>query len=188
MNGSKQSTQRAALLAVLQIVVFALLTLGLAVLLILELLPKGAEDIGVKSPLTASSSSLSPYGEPVKEYRTQIIGSLTNSSEQVLEVSSVQVTVSNGRVKKSVEYTEAFTLPPRYERDIMIDFKGDADYDRVTEVSAVVNGERVVIENSTNRVSLGGAAIFFGILLIPCVCLLIRACKLRYYISQEEHA
>ncbi len=187
MSRSKQ-TQKAALLAVLQIVLFAFLTLCLAALLILELLPKGTEGLSVKSPLAASSSSLSPYGEPVKVYRTQIIGSVTNSSEQVFEVSSVQVTVSNGYVEKNVEYTEAFTLPPRHDRDIVFDFEGDADYDRVIAVTAVVNGERVEIKNTAERFSVGGAAIFFGILLIPCVCLLIRACKVRYYIRQEERA
>ena len=181
-----KGNQKERIIVTLQIAVFGLLSLMLAVLTVLSLLPASNEGIEVSQPITVSSSSLSPIGAEVKDYHTQVGGTLFNPTGENIAVESVQVRVSDGKNEKTVT-VEGFTLPARNSYEIMTEFEGQIAYDRVVEVSLTCNGRADVLQNQTaSSVGISGIAVFYLLLLAGTAFLTVRAVKIRYYLHQES--
>lgn len=180
-----KSTSKDRLLTNLQIAVFGLLSLLFLVLTVTELLPEKSYGVTVRQPVTVSSSSLSPIDAEVKDYHTQIVGSLFNPTDEAITVDSVSVTVSDGKNEKTVT-VGGFPLPARTEHEITASFEGQISYARVTEVLLMSGGETDVLPNQTaSSFRIGGVVIFYLALLGIAVFLTVRAAKVRYYLYQE---
>lgn len=180
-----KNTSKDRLLTNLQIAIFGLLSLLLLVLTVMELLPEKSHGVTVRQSITVSSSSLSPIEAEVKDYHSQIGGSLFNPTDKAITVDSVSVTVSDGKNEKTVT-VEGFTLPARTEHEIIASFEGQIFYDRVTEVALVSVGETDVLPNQTaTSFRIGGVVIFYLVLLAITAFLTVRAAKVRYYLYQE---
>ena len=181
-----KNTSKDRLLTNLQIAVFGLLSLLLLVLTVMEFLPEKSHGVTVRQSITVSSSSLSPIEAEIKDYHSQIGGSLFNPTDQTIAVDSVSVTVSDGKNEKTVT-VEGFTLPARTEREITASFEGQICFDRVIETSVSCGGTSDVLPNQTaSSFRIGGIVIFYLVLLAVAVLLTVRATKVRYYLYQEE--
>ena len=165
-----------------QIVIFGLLSLALTVFLILEMIPSQKKGLQVKEELHVASFAIDATGV---RFVSSLNGIVKNTSDAPLEVASVRVTVSNGKIRREVEL-EGFVLPPRCEQDLTLDFECDVAVNTVVRVEADVNGSTVTLENRNADVIVSGALIFYAVLLIPSVLLLVRASKVRYYLYQES--
>lgn len=180
-----KKNKKDCLLVTLQLAVFGILALLLLVLTVTELIPDSSQGLEVRQPIKVSSSSLSPIGAEIKDYHSQVAGSLFNPTDETVTVDSVNVTVSDGKNEKVVT-VEGFTLPARTEREITASFEGQISFDRVTEVSVVRGAETDLLPNQTaSAFDVSGIVIFYAVLLVIAVLLTVRAAKVRYYLYQE---
>ena len=178
----RQPTKKELILQDLQILLWGLLTLVLAVLMILEMIPTisvGALEIG--EPIKVSSSLISVSE---KNYVSAISGSIFNSSDDPVRIEGVTVVVGDGKTEKTIEM-DGFLLPPRTEEELSAGWTGDIQFDRILSVTATVNGEACALSNADATGGTGGVAIFYLVLLLPVVWMLVRASKIRYYLYQE---
>ena len=178
--------QKDRIIASLQIGVFGLLSLMLAVFTGLELLPAPSEGVEVSQPITVSSSSLSPIEAEIKDYHTQVGGTMFNPTGDAVAVESVQIRVSDGTNEKNVT-VEGFTMPARTSYELLTEFEGQIAYDRVVEVKLICNGREDILPNQvTSAFGISGIAVFYLFLLAGTAFLTVRAAKIRYYLYQEN--
>ena len=177
----KTNYKKDCLLQNLKIVLWGVLALLFAVLTVLELFSYGTTDITVSDTVKVSSSLINVNEE---HYVSSISGSISNAGKDTIRIDAVTVTVSDGKESRDVKI-EGFLLPAYYERELVADWEGDVCYDRVTRVAITVDGVEDVLPNAVNTLPVSGIAILYVVLLAVAVLLLIRACKVRYYIYQE---
>lgn len=182
MQGNEKRTncKKDATLQTVKIVLFSLLALALAVLTVLELQPTALSELQIKTPFCVSSA-LIDVGQGA--YALEVNGEFVNESNETVEVDAIAVTVSNGKLTKRIEM-EGFALPPRTSQEVTETWTGIHSYDRITRVEVTVNGEVDVLANTANP-GVSGIAILYLIALAGVAILLVRACKIRYYIHQE---
>ncbi|MBR2019256.1 MAG: hypothetical protein IKA05_02550 [Clostridia bacterium] len=182
MQGNEKRTncKKDAILQTVKIVLFSLLALALAVLTVLELQPTALSELQIKTPFRVSSA-LIDVGQGA--YALELNGEFVNESNETVEVDAIAVTVSNGKLTKRIEM-EGFALPPRTSQEVTETWTGIHSYDRITRVEVTVNGEVDVLANTANP-GVSGIAILYLIALAGVAILLVRACKIRYYIHQE---
>ena len=178
---SQKNYKKECLLQDLQIVLWGVLALVLIVLTVLELLPASVSDLTVEEPFSVSSSLIDVSNQT---YVSAVTGTVANTGGEQITVDSVRITVSNGRVSKDIEI-EGFVLPPRTEQELSEGWTGNIDFDRITRILVTVDGQDDVIANVSSSIAVSGIAIFYLIVLIPIAILLVRACKVRYYIYQD---
>ena len=181
------SRMKRVIVATAQITLWGMLTLLSIALIVIDLFSAGGETLTVGSSLLVSSSSLSAEQEAAKTYLTEVTGTLTNKSDsETLTVESLQLLVSDGTHTRQVTVNdEPILLPPRVHRDFSTSFEGEIPFDRFESITAVINGESVSIQ-SGGESGLGGAVLFYAALLTVSALLLIRACRIRYYLWQQQ--
>ena len=184
--GERSKHFKATVSVTVQIALFGVLTLVALSLIVMELLATGGGGLTVGDTVRVASSSLSAYNDTAKTYHTIITGTLTNESvDETFAVEQLRVTVTDGKnVREVTVDTENIKLPPRFHRDFSAEFESDIEFDGFERVSATVNGETVEVYAGA-KASLGGALLFYAVLLIVSVLLLIRACRVRYYLWQQ---
>lgn len=181
-----KGNQKERIFATLQIAVFGLLSLILAVFTVLELIPAPSEGIEVSQPIAVSSSSLSPIEVEIKDYHTQVGGALFNPTGDAVAVESVEIKVSDGTHETSVT-VEGFTLPARTSYELFAEFEGQIAYDRVVAVKLISGGREDVLQNQVaSAFGVSGVAVFYLLLLAGTAFLTVRAAKIRYYLHQEN--
>lgn len=169
-----------------KIALFGVLTLLMAFLLLLELFSGTSEQIAVKEQIKVSSAALSSAEDAEKEYLCQISGVLFNTSDEGVRIDHVTVAVSDGETRKGL-VMEGFYLPARTEQMLAGGLESAVEYDRVTDVYVTVNGEEIRLANqSLGGDTFGWVPVLYLALLLVAVLLLIRACKIRYYLHQES--
>ena len=180
-NEKRTGCVKDAAVQTVKIVLLALLALVLAVLAALELQPTALSELQIKTPLRVSSA-LIDVGQ--NAYSWELSGAFANESNETITVETLYVTVSDGKLTKRVE-VDGFTLHPRTSREIPKTVgTGIHAYDRITRVEVTVNGETDVLANTANT-TISGIAILYLVALAAVAILLVRACKIRYYIYQE---
>ena len=168
-----------------KIALFGALALLLVLLLMIELFSGTDGALEVKEQIRISASSLSGAEEEEKEYLCQLSGVLINSSDEGIRIDHVTVAVSDGEIRKGL-VLEGFYLPARTEQAIAGSLTGATEYNRVTDVYVTVNGEEIRLTNeSLGEQSLGWVPVLYLVLLAGVALLIVRACKIRYYLHQE---
>ncbi len=180
-NQPKQNLKKDCLTQNLKILLWGLLTLLLVVLTILEMIPTDATALRVEEVFRVSSSMISVSE---KTYVSAVSGTLANPGDEAVRIDSVIVTVGNGEVTKDI-VMDGFVLMPRSSEELTSGWTGNIQYDRITRLCVVVDGEKDVLTNIGSSLPVNGIAIFYLILLFPAALLLVRSCKIRYYIYQE---
>ncbi len=169
-----------------KIALFGVLALLLVFLLMLELFSGSNGQIAVKEQIKVSAASLSSAEDAEKEYLCQLSGALINTSDEGVRIDNVTVAVSDGESRKGL-VIEGFYLPARTEQTIAGSLESTVEYDRVTDVYVTVNGQEIRLANqSLGGDTLGWVPVLYLALLVGAVLLLIRACKIRYYLHQES--
>lgn len=161
------------------------LTILLTLLLILELIPVGVSALEVEQKISVSSS---PINVTDKTYVSAISGIMSNPTNDAVRVESFRVTVSNEDGDRKLVELDGCVMPPRTSYELEQIWEGVTAYDAVIRVEAVVGGEILSISNSESEVDVGGLSIIYAALLLLSVGFLIHACKIRYYMYQEDRA
>ena len=167
------------------ILVLGLLAAILILLTVLELFSSPAATVlEIRQPITASSSSLTPYNSTVQRYRTQVSGEVINRGDETLQFDRIEAVISDGTREKTVVLAEAVQIPPRVSRELFLEFEDEWDYDRVLAVRQVTGETAELLSGDEAEKSTGGL-LLYGALLVIDALVLIHVCKQRYYLWQE---
>ena len=171
----------------LRLAVWAILALLLVVLLILELAPaeENTSELTVSERITVTSELVNVQS---KQYVTAISGAFYNPTNEPITIDSIQVSVTAPTGFRGVDF-EGFVIHPRTSQEIYTSWEGGTDFNNVSRITVMINGEKQVVLNSNATAApvVSGAMIFYLIVLVAVAWFLIRAIKLRYYLYQEAN-
>ena len=167
------------------IAIFAICTLCSAFVSILACIPTST-DVEICETIHASAAPLSAGLNP--SYEVDVSGALRNTTGKTIVVERLEIPLhtESGDVSKTI-VIEGINIPPRsteylpLTREIL-----DGDYETVGEITATFGGETVFLRNPA-EVSLTLSLVPIAITLVFAF-LLVRACKVRYYMYQEDQA
>ncbi len=162
----------------------ALLTLFFALLSVLAVLP-AETDVEIHETVHVSSSPLSADKSPV--YLISVSGVLRNTTNREITVERLTVPVDNGSFvgKQTKELMqEQIVIPAFGQISLSITGEGMVDYRYVREVTAVWDGEEHFLRNPAGTDL--SAVILPVLLTVIAVFFLVRACKVRFYMAQED--
>ena len=171
------------LLQTVLVAVFAVCTLFSAFISVLACIPVST-DVEIKETVKASASRANALEET---YRIDVVGAFKNTTEEDLTVERLEFILEADGVDGEITVAvENVTVPARNTVTVSKSDLADGRYDRVQEVIATVNGEAVSLRNPAETsptaalIPLAVTAVF--------AYLLVRACKVRYYMMQEDRA
>ncbi len=171
------------LLQTVLVAVFALCTLFSAFISVLACIPIST-DVEIAETVKASAF-LENAG--ASAYRIDVVGAFRNTTEEDLMLDRLEFILEADGVGEPVTFAvENVTVPARNTVTVSKSDLADGRYDRVQEVIATVNGEAVSLRNPAETsptaalIPLAVTAVF--------AYLLVRACKVRYYMLQEDRA
>lgn len=164
------------------VAVLAACTLFFGFIGVLACIPETAELEAVETIHASASKLMADEG-----YRIDVVGRVKNTTEKTLVVDGLEIllTDDSGETER-VLTTEKLTILPKNTVDVAVSAETDVAFDTVKQVTGLVNGETITLKN-TQDVSLATA-------LIPLIVtavfafFLVRACKVRYYMMQEDRA
>ena len=171
------------LLQNLWILLLALLTLGLALLLVLDAIPAKTSGLEVKERVEASSALISAEN---KVYISSVQGYLRNATNQKVKVDQITVVVSDGDGNQKSLTLEGAELAPYAELEVSQAWESGVEYDRVLSVTVTVNGEEDLIPNTPTTFFLSASTIVYLVLTALSAFFLVWVCKVRYYMYQED--
>ncbi len=135
---------------------------------------------------TVKASAYLVHADPA-QYRVDVVGAFKNTTERDLTVERLEFVLgaedTDGEITVAVENV---TVPARNTVTVSQSAVANGEYDRVKEVVATVNGEAVSLRNpaqtspTASLIPLALTAVF--------AYLTVRACKVRYYMMQEDRA
>lgn len=164
-------------------VLFALCAIVLAVLTVISLIPPAVDSgLTVKETIFVSSS---PQNAEKTSYVSQIQGILINESDEELIVDALKIKVSDGKTEREMLW-DGFKLPPRVSYDLLYEWQGTHDYERIYSVTAVIGGVEEPLANAT-----AGMPFDFGTVILLVLCAISAMISLHfgkqcYYLIQEE--
>ena len=164
------------------VAVLAACTLFFGFIGVLACIPETAELEAVETVRASASKLMADEG-----YRIDVVGRVKNTTEKTLVVEGLEIllTDDSGETER-VLTTEKLTILPKNTVDVAVSAETDVAFDTVKQVTGLVNGETITLKNAQD-VSLATA-------LIPLIVtavfafFLVRACKVRYYMMQEDRA
>ena len=163
----------------------AVLTLGSAFVSILACIPVST-DVEICEVIQASAAPLSAGLNP--DYEVDVAGALRNTTGKTIVVDRLEIPLQTESGDAShVIVIEGIVIPPRsteylpLTREIM-----DEDYETVGEITATIGGEEIFLRNPA-EVALTFSLVPIAITLLLAF-FLVRACKVRYYMYQEDQA
>ena len=149
---------------------------------VLACIPETAELEAVE-PIEASASKLMAD----EGYRIDVVGRVKNTTDKTLIVDSMEVLLTDEQGEKEMRLTtEAITVLSKNVVDVDISVEADDAFQTVKQVNVVVGGDSFALKN-TQEVSLATALIPLVVAAIFAF-FLVRACKVRYYMVQEDRA
>ena len=122
----------------LLILLLALLTLGLTLLLILDLIPADASGMEVKEKVAVSSALVQADGDI---YISSLRGSLRNTTDNILEIDKITVVVGNEDGQSKTLTFEKLTVLPRTDLELTHQWESNIAYDRISSITVFVDGE-----------------------------------------------
>ena len=171
------------LLQNLWILLLALLTLGLAFLLVLDMIPAGASGLEVKERVEASSALISADSNI---HISSVQGFLRNKTAETVEVEKITVVVSDDKGNtKTLELPGAKVLP-HTQLEISHSWESTIAFDRVHSVTVTVDGEEDLLPNTPRTFILNASTIVYLVLTGISAFFLVWVCKVRYYMYQED--
>lgn len=165
------------------ILAIGLVSLALCLLLVLELIPANRSGLEVSEVAHVSSSLIN---KEEGTYSCAVMGRIYNPTDKTVSAEELKITVSNedGELKEIV--IRGQIIPPRTEWIYSENWEGMIAYDRLVSVFVTVDGETDQLPNRVSEVQAGGLAILYAALLLMMIGLLVRSCKVRYYMHQED--
>lgn len=159
----------------------ALLSLALAVLFVITLLPVGFDGVHAVEAVSVSSS---PTDATEARYHVQVRGILLNDGDEPLAVDTLILNVSDGRRRETVKLA-GFDLHSRLSHDLLYEWESDFAPDRVDAVYLSVDGEERRLENSAETLIGTDTVVTLALALLAALAALAFF-KQMYYLHQEE--
>ena len=166
------------------ILILALLCLGLLFLTVLDLIPANTSGLQLSEEVAVSSSRINANDE--ETHISVVRGTFQNPTENTVEIERVQIVVSNEEGDEKTVELDGVTLLPRTDREFSSTWTEDKAYDRILSITVTVDGAEDLVPNKVSNFSFGSFAILYLILLAIFAFLLVWACKVRYYMYQED--
>ena len=165
------------------ILILALICAGLLFLTILDLIPANTSGLQLSEEVTVSSSRINAN----EETRISVVrGVFYNPTDDTVEIERVRIVVSNEDGDEKTVELDGVAILPRTDREFSSSWAEDKAYDRILSITVTVDGADDLMPNKVSNVSFGSFAIFYLILLAIFAFLLVWACKVRYYMYQED--
>ena len=164
------------------IVVFAICTLFSAFVSVLACLPT-TTDVEIRETVKASASKLSADADSI--YQVEVSGALKNTTDAPIVVERFEIVLQAGKGDPDVLCViENIEIPARATVTVAKSELVPAPYNKIGGISATVNGVSLYLRNPAQTSPT--------IALIPIALtavfafLLVRACKVRFYMYQED--
>ena len=165
------------------ILILGLLCLGLLFLTIVDLIPANTSGLQLSEEVKVSSSQINAK----EETRISAVrGAFFNPTNHTVEIERVQIVVSNEEGDEKTLELDGVSIPARTDREFTSSWTEDKAYDRVISITVTVGGAEDLVPNKVSNFSFGSFAIVYLILLAIFAFLLVWACKVRYYMYQED--
>lgn len=165
------------------VVVFAVCTVFSVFVSVLACVPS-SDDIEVVEQVKASVSRASAYEEV---YRIDVSGALKNNTDEMMDIERLEFVLGSKDLDGTVTVAvENVTIAPRSIVTVAKSNVANGNYNVIKSVTATVGGEPVELRNSL-RTSPTAALIPLAITTVFAF-LLVRSCKIRYYMMQEDRA
>ena len=166
------------------IAVFAVCTLFSAFISVLACIPV-TTDVQIKETVQASAAPVSAGSDSA--YQIDVSGALTNTTGNTLVVERLEIPLEadRGEGVVTVEITN-IEIPARSTVTVSKPMIANGAYEKVGEITATVNGERIFLRNPAQTsptvalIPIAVTAVF--------AFFLVRSCKIRYYMMQEDRA
>jgi len=166
------------------IAVFAACTLFSAFVSVLACIPVST-DVEISETVSVSSAPLTAGLNP--DYQVEVRGALRNTTSKAILVERLEIPIETEQGDTKTVVIENIILPPRMSEYLPLTREVlDGEYIKVGEITATVGGEEVFLRNPAD-VSLTLSLIPIAITLVFAF-FLVRACMVRYYMFQEDHA
>ena len=159
----------------------ALLSLALAVLFVITLLPVGIEGVRVDEEIRVSSSAIDADGG---EYLLQVRGSLINETDEPVVLDAITLHLSDGEHKHTFTL-DGVTLEPRFPLDLTDSWEDAVAYTYVDAVYVTLDGAEHRLENSAETVIGIDSVVTLAAALVLALAA-VGFGKQRYYMYQEE--
>lgn len=140
------------------------------------------EGIAVKEAFDVSVAPLDADG---KNFVAQLSGYLINYTDKKEELEHILIVVGDGREREEITL-DAMTLYPRLAEEIRYEWQTNLAFDRVHSVTAVVDGQRQLLANSTVEWEFNPNIVIYAILCAISCFGTVFAFKKRYYRYQED--
>lgn len=166
----------------LLILLFSVLTLGFLVLTVLELLPGNDRDFTFTEPVSVASA---PINAAKDRYSSVLTGILNNKTDSPVTVEEMTVRVTDGKTAQEITLG-GFTVPARAEYELLKQWEGDTDADRVLSVSVRTGDGERSLENRTDVISFGTGTLVLLLLTLLSGAFLYHAALVRRYLWEED--
>ena len=170
------------LLQNLKILALGILTLACLIVTVISAIPEKEADLIMQEPFLVSSSQILANSD---QYSTQITGVIKNTTGKPIVLQDVLVKISDGKTEV-VKSLGGVTLPPRTTWSYLDKWESAGNFNRVQSIQAVVGGEEVAVSNATSAVAFKGSTVIGLVACVGLGLLLTHACKIRYYMMQED--
>jgi hypothetical protein len=170
------------LLQNVKILVLGILTLACLIVAVISAIPEKETDLIMQEPFLVSSSQILANSN---EYSTQLTGVIKNTTGKPITLQEILVTVSDGKTQ-SVVSLDGVSLPPRTTWSYLEQWESGANFNRVLSIRAIVDGEEISVPTTLPSMSIDGVTVIFLLLGAILAFFLTHACKIRYYMMQED--
>ena len=165
------------------VLIFAVCTVFSGFVSVLACIPS-SDDIEVVEQMKASVSRASAYEEV---YRIDVSGALKNNTDELLTVDRLEFVLGSKDLDGTVTVAvENVTIAPRNIVTVAKSNVANGDYNVIKSVTATVGGDSMELRNSPKNSPT--AALIPLAITVVFAFLLVRACKVRYYMMQEDRA
>ena len=173
------------LIQTLLVVLFALCTLFSGFISVLACIPVST-DVEIRETVVASASAISAGADSA--YLVEVRGALKNTTGETLVVERLEIPVyADGRGnERATVVIENISISPRNTVTVSKVIETATVCENVGEIVATVGGEEILLRNpaqtnlTVSLIPIAVTAVF--------VYLLVRACKVRYYMYIEDRA
>lgn len=170
----------------LLIAALAVLTAFCAFISILSLIPSNT-DVEIREEFRVSTSRLNAVTDGDGLYLVEFSGALRNTTDREITVEKLTVSAKSAGAEEPIVFTkENVVIPERTTVTVSSTMGAKEIYNRVGEVTVTLNGETVSLRNPA-QADLGIALVPIALTLISAF-FLVRSCKIRYYMAQEDRA
>lgn len=163
----------------------AVVTLFFALLSALALFPSET-DVEISETITMSVSRLNGVDEVPAQYLAEATGVLRNTTSHEIVVDQLTVKAGNSEFRTSqVELTSGqIVIPAWAEIPVSLSVQSSVYCEYVGEITAQTDGKEVYLRNPADTDL--SAALVPVIVTVILAFFLVRACKIRYYMAQED--